>query len=167
MEPVDIVVGAVLAVASLRGLFLGLVREAFSLAALGCAYIAVTLFTWPVAEWLAGVTGGRVGPRAAPWLAGAGVGIAAVACVALLGRLLRRGVRAVGLGWLDRLGGAALGLAEGALVAGILLALASTVVGRDHPALADSRSLAALERLEGLASDADVRELDVAAPPRS
>jgi membrane protein required for colicin V production len=163
VAPVDIVVGAVLAIAVLRGLFLGLVREAFSIASLGVACIAVRLFHPQVAGWLGEVSDGRVGPAAAPWLGGLLVAVVSIAIVVFAGRLLRRGVRWAGLGWADRAGGAVLGAAEGALVAGILLVLAASVLGRAHPVLRASRSFAALEQLERATQGPRV---DVAAPPQ-
>jgi uncharacterized membrane protein required for colicin V production len=163
MPPVDLLALCVLAIAVLRGLFLGLIRESFSLAAIGAACIAVRWFADPAAVWLDAVTDGRVGPLAAPWIAGAGVAIAAAAAVAIAGRLLRSGARAVGLGMFDRAGGALLGAAEGALVVAVLLVLATTVLGREHPVFHGTRSLAALERVEDAAAGA--RDPNVAAPP--
>ena len=61
IQPLDIVAVAIIAAAMLRGLFIGLVREGFSLASLGGAYMAVQLFTPPAAAWLLLNTGGNVG----------------------------------------------------------------------------------------------------------
>jgi len=162
LESVDTLVAAILAIALLRGLFLGLIREAFSIAALGGACVSVRLFTAPSAAWLHEATRGAVSAGLAPWIAGAVVAIATVAGVASLGRLLQRGARAAGLGWADRAGGAALGTAEGALVAGLLLLVLVAVIGREHPFVAGTRSIAALERVEHLA---EAHPIDVAAPP--
>jgi membrane protein required for colicin V production len=163
VAPLDVVVGAILGIAALRGLFLGLVREAFSIASLGAACITVRLFHEPVAGWLGAVSEGRIGPAVAPWLAGVLLAVLTIAIVVFAGRLLRRGVRWAGLGFADRAGGALLGAAEGALVAGILLVLAASLLGRTHPVLTESRSFAALEQLE---QAAEARRVDVAAPPR-
>jgi membrane protein required for colicin V production len=165
IRSVDLVVAAILGIALLRGVFLGLIREAFSIGALGGAVVVVRLFTAPTAEWLVERTNGEVDPNAAPWIAGAALAIATVAGVAIIGRLLQRGARAAGLGWADRAGGAVLGSAEGLLVAGLLLVILSTVIGRDHPFVADSRSISALEELERLADERDLQPIDVAAPP--
>ena len=167
IRSIDVVVAAILGVAMLRGLFLGLIREAFSIGALAGAIVAVRLFAGPAAEWLVEATRGEVGPAAAPWIAGAVLAIATVAVVAVIGRLLRRGVRAAGLGWADRSGGALLGGAEGLLVAGLLLLILSAVLGREHAFVADSHSIAALERLERLVEERELRPIDVAAPPPS
>jgi uncharacterized membrane protein required for colicin V production len=149
----------------LRGFFLGLIREAFSLAAIAAAWIAVRWFAEPAAAWLQRASDGRVGELAAPWIAGAGVAIAAAVAVAMVGRVVRTGARAVGLGLLDRTGGALLGAAEGSLVIAVLLVLGTTLLGRDHPLFQDTRTLAAFERAESVAGG--VRSTDVAAPPRS
>jgi membrane protein required for colicin V production len=165
IRSVDLVVAAILAVALLRGLFLGLIRETFSIAALGGAIVVVRLFAAPAADWLLATTNGSVGPSAAPWIAGAALAIATVAGVAIVGRLLQRGARAAGLGWADRAGGAVLGSAEGLLVAGLLLVILSAAIGRDHPFVAGSRSITALEEVERLAAERELPQIDVAAPP--
>jgi membrane protein required for colicin V production len=164
--PVDIVVMAILGIAALRGLFRGLIREAFSIAALAGACLAVKLFATPLADWLETTTRGEIGGGAAPWLSGAILAVGTIAFVVIAGRFLRRGSRWAGLGWADRTGGAVLGAAEGGLVVVILLVMAAVVLGRDHPTLADSRSFAALERIEQLAKQPPQRTADVAAPPR-
>ena len=166
IRSVDVVVAAILGVALLRGLFLGLIREAFSLAALGGACIVVRIYHVPAADWLVDVSRGEIGPDAAPWLAGAALGACTIAAIAIAGRLVRKGVRAAGLGWADRAGGALLGAAEGALLAGVVLLVVGAALGRDHPFMAGSRSIAALDRLERLADERDVGRIDVAAPPR-
>ena len=164
MDPgaVDVVVGAILGIAALRGLFLGLVRETFSIASLGAACVAVELFRKPAGSWIAGLAGGAIGPGLAPWVGGAAVAVLSIAIVVLAGRTLRRGVRWAGLGWADRAGGLALGAAEGALVAGVLLLLAATLLGRGHPALETSQSFAALEQVGRAVRGG---EASVAAPP--
>jgi membrane protein required for colicin V production len=163
--PVDLLALCVLGVAVLRGLFLGLIREAFSLAAIGAAIVAVRWFAEPAAAELQALTDGRVGELAAPWIAGAGVAIAAAAAVAIAGRMLRTGARAVGLGMVDRAGGALLGAAEGMLVVAVLLVIATSVLGREHPVFRDTRTLAAFDRVEAAATGA--RSTAVAAPPPS
>ena len=50
--PIDYVVLAILGVALMRGLLRGLLRETFSIAALGAAVVVVRLFYGDVAEWL-------------------------------------------------------------------------------------------------------------------
>jgi len=164
IQPLDIVVAAIIAAATLRGFFVGFVKEGFSIAAVGGAYLAVQLFTWPAADWLQHVSNDDIGPGVAPWVAGACLGIGTATAIVILGRGLRRTLRVAGLSWADRAGGGFLGAAEGVLVAGILLALGSEILGRDHPAFADTVSLAAMEEFEQLAEESEI-DIDVASPP--
>jgi membrane protein required for colicin V production len=165
LPAVDVAVLAILAVAAFRGLVLGLVRETFSLGSIGVAYLAVVLYADRVASWIERDTEGQVGSLVAPWVAGGAIVAAAVAGSVLLGRLAKRAARLAGLGWIDRAGGAALGSAEGLLVVGILLSTAAAVLGREHPALARSRSYAALSQLQQVAGSGEWSLPDVAAPP--
>ena len=164
MSPVDALAFSVLAIALVRGLAIGMVREAFSVAALAGACIAVRFGTAPAAAWLLENALPGLGPLGAKILAGSVVGLTAAIAVGLLGRLVRRGVHAAGLGLPDRLAGAAIGAAEGALVVGVLLLAAITLLGREHPTLARSRTLVAFEQAERLARG-ESKLSDVAAPP--
>jgi len=67
----------------------------------------------------------------------------------------------------DRAGGALLGATEGVLVVAVLIMLVGDRIGRDHPAIADSQTLAALVQMELLAREAPPAEVDVASPPKS
>jgi membrane protein required for colicin V production len=166
-ESVDIVVGTIIGIACMRGFFLGLIREAFSLASLGAAYMAVRAFVGPVAEWVGEISEGRISEALEPWVAGALLVLVTIGVVTTIGRILRRGARAVGLGFVDRVGGGLLGATEGVLVVAVLVMLLGDRIGRDHPAIADSRTLAALEHMELLARETPPSDIDVASPPKS
>lgn len=159
---IDVVCLGIVSLAVLRGLAIGMIREAFSLAALAAAVVAVRLFSLPVAGWLLTNTELELGTLGARLAAGALVALGAVVTMLVAGRLLGRGARLMGLGAIDRLAGGALGAAEGALVAGVVLLALVTLLGDEHPSLAGSRSLAAFETLERLTRTADA---DVAAAP--
>ena len=160
---VDVVAGVILTLALLRGLWLGLIRESFSIASLGAAIGAVRWGREPLSLWLVARTDLEM--AWAPWLAGAALVVGAVASVVLLGRLLRRGVHAAGLGWADRAGGAVLGALEGALVVALLLVGASALLGDDHRLLAGARSAALFEEVRDYGADPGSPP-DVAAAPR-
>jgi len=166
LGPIDFVALAILAIAALRGTSLGLIREAFSIGALAAAVVAVRVWNEPFTHWVQNSTRGALPFDLAPWIAGGFLAIAVIAAVAIFGRVMRQGARAVGLGWFDRLGGAALGAAEGALAAGVLLFVIGSVLGRDHTLLQRSRSFALLVRAEQVVAAAPGLEPDVAAPPR-
>jgi membrane protein required for colicin V production len=163
LAPIDAAALAVLGIAALRGLALGLVREAFSLGSIAVAYVTVLLYSGRLAQWIERETNGEIGALVAPWLAGAAIVVVGIAATVILGRLGKRGVRLAGLGWIDRAGGVVLGSAEGLLVVGILLSIASAVLGREHPVFASSRSLVAFERFQNLATTGEWPLPDVAA----
>lgn len=166
IQALDIVVAGIIVAATLRGLFVGLIREGFSIAALGAAYLVVQMFTYPTADWLTHVSNGDIGGAVAPWVAGALLVIVTMTGVILLGRLLLRTLRVAGLNWADRAGGGVLGVAEGVVISGILLVLGAEVLGRDHPAFSDTVSLAAIEEIERISEETGI-DIDVATPPRT
>ena len=68
-----------------------------------------------------------------------GLMVALIAVVALIGRVLRRGARLVGLSWADRIGGAALGTVEGVVIAMVVVLGASWIVGIERFGLGQTR----------------------------
>jgi len=108
LTSLDGIVLAILIIAMARGVFIGLVREGFSIAALAAAVLAARYGTDFAGPWLHSLAPSRLNPEVAYWIAGSLIAIATVLVVALAGRILRKGVRFVGLGWADRVGGAAL-----------------------------------------------------------
>ena len=165
ISPVDVAALAILTVAVLRGLFIGLIREVFSLGALAAACIAVRLGAAPAADWMLLNLPWELSPLTARIVAGAVIAIAVIVSVATVGRILRRGVRWAGLGFADRLAGGVLGAAEGALVVVVLMLIGTTVMGRDHPAVAGSRTLAAFESAERLVQQTRPTLPRVPSPP--
>jgi membrane protein required for colicin V production len=162
---VDLATLAILTLAVLRGLFRGLIREVFSLGALAAACIAVVLGAAPAADWMLVNLPWELSSLTARVVAGAVIAIGVIAVVAAVGRLLRRGARWAGLGFADRLAGGVLGAAEGALVIVLLMLLGISLVGRDHPVLANSQTLAAFETAEHLAQQTGPALPPVASPP--
>lgn len=170
LAPVDYVVIAILLIAVMRGMGRGLLRETFSMGSLAAAVIAVNLYYVEVSQWLLKITEGSIGEMGAPWIAGLILSVGAIGATALAGRALRLGAKSVGLGWADRAGGAVLGTAEGLLLAGVIVGVVGYFVGRAHPLLAESQSLAYFEELERMAQSGELPDLDlplpqVAAPP--
>ncbi|MBM4381878.1 MAG: CvpA family protein [Deltaproteobacteria bacterium] len=162
---IDRVALGVVTLAMLRGLWIGLLREAFSLAALAAAFVAVRLWTDPTAAWLMGSApfGLELSQRQASIAGGLLVGLGAMLVVVAVGGFVRKRVHATSLGLLDRLLGGALGGAEGALLVGLALVGFTAFVGADHDVLAGSRSIELLAEARSLAGELP----DVAAPPPS
>jgi uncharacterized membrane protein required for colicin V production len=159
---IDLIVFGVLLIAVVRGLWIGLIREGLSLVAIGAATIVTRLAVGPTAARLTEWTGGEISGRTALWIAGVLLVIATILAVGMLSRLLRRGASFAGLGWADRLGGGALGAAEGAVVSAILVVLALWLVGDDHPVTQGARSVALVEQLQTMRDQGELP--DVAAP---
>lgn len=136
---IDVVALVVLGLAVLRGLWIGVVREAFSLAGLAAAVFAFRALRAPVAEEIAMRT--QWDPLVAAAAAGGVVVIAALVFVTAVGAIVRRIVRGAGLSFVDRLGGAVVGLAEGTLLVGLALFGATELFGPKDPLLHGSRAV--------------------------
>jgi len=146
----DGIVLAIMIVALARGCMIGVIREAFSLGSIAAACVAISYGTTPLAKWLTTISREQIPESISPWLAGALIAIATIAVVGTLGRILRRGARAVGLGFADRFAGALLGAAEGILVSLLVVIGASFALGRDHVWIADSYSLRAYDEIRAV-----------------
>jgi uncharacterized membrane protein required for colicin V production len=151
LPAVDAVAAVVLLLALLRGLWIGAVREGFSLAGLVAAVWLVRSFRVPVGGWLAAHAPFEMTELAARLVAALLLGAGALFSAALARRLVQRGVREAGLRLADRVAGGALGALEGAIVVGALVFGLALLLGREDPALAGTRSLAAFEWAEAAA----------------
>ncbi len=121
MNPLDWLITALLVYSAVRAAMNGFFREAFTLAGLLIGFPLACWYYHALAQALAGlITAPTIALLAAFFLILTAVTLTA----SLLGRVLRRGARTVGLGFADRLGGAIFGLLRGAGVAvALLLAL--------------------------------------------
>ena len=155
----------VLLIGIARGLFIGMIRETFSIAAFGSACILLRFGNEIAANWLMQLTNGGVG-TAAPWITGAVIMVGTVGLISFLGRLLKRGVEAVGLGIADRLGGGALGLVEGALLSTLIVIGTSVILGRDNDTIKNSQSVEAVDFMREYVMKNSDDLPDVAAPFR-
>jgi uncharacterized membrane protein required for colicin V production len=151
LRTLDAVAGAVLGLALLRGLWIGAVGELFSLAGLAAAGWVVRTWRLPAGAWLAAHSPIEMTELVARILAALGLGLGTLLSVALLRRLVRRGVRSAGLAFADRVGGALLGVVEGAIVVAALVFGGILLLGRDDEVLVGTRSLAAFEWAEAAA----------------
>jgi membrane protein required for colicin V production len=153
LATVDVIGAAVLGLATLRGFWIGGVREAFSVAGLAAAVWVARAWRVPAAAWLL-AHGPDMTEFTARTVAALVLGAVTLIAVTVVGRLAVRGVREAGLGFADRTLGALLGAFEGALVMAALVFGLAALLGRDDPALAGTRSLAAYEWMEQAAGQA-------------
>lgn len=147
---IDMIVLTVLFIAIVRGIWIGLIREGSSLAAIGIATIVTRLLVDSFSARLTELTGGEITGNTAMWIAGVLLVVATIVVLGFVARLLRRGAEAAGLGWADRLGGGALGAAEGAIVAAVLVTIALWLVGPDHVTTEGARSIELVEELQSM-----------------
>ncbi|MEE3327095.1 MAG: CvpA family protein [Myxococcota bacterium] len=164
LTSLDGIILAILIIAMARGVFIGLVRESFSIAALAAAVLAARYGTDFAGGWLHALVPNALSPQVAYWVAGSLIAIVTVLIVAVAGRILRKGVQFAGLGWADRTGGAALGAAEGLIISLLLVVGATWVLGKDDPAIEHSRSLEAYEVVRSYFSERGRELPDVATP---
>lgn len=164
MPPLDLVALVVVGLLAFRGLLRGAVREAFALAALAAAILAVRSFEPALTRALEPRLAAHLSPAVVRGLAIVLVAGAALVAVSVAGAFVRRGLHAVGLGLADRIGGAALGVAEGALAVAIALLLAGGLLGGDHPWLRESEAYGWLARARGESPDGALPP--VTSPPR-
>lgn len=166
MSGLDGFLATILALAIARGLWRGLVREAFSLAALGALAFVLWRFEAPIADWFRMLSADALPPIGARALAGVSLALGVFTAIAFLQRIVRRSLAAVGLGLFDRLAGGAAGALEGALVAWLVVAGARFALGADHALLAGTRALEIVSRVEATLPPAPASRAarDVAAP---
>jgi len=145
---IDMLVLTILAIAIGRGLWIGLIREGLSLVSIAMATVVTRLAAEPLAQQLTSWSGGDVAGKTAVWIAGVILVVVTILTVGATSRFLRRGAQFAGLGWADRLGGGALGAAEGAVVSAIVIVIALWLVGSSHPAVEGARSVALVEQLQ-------------------
>ncbi|MEP7208415.1 MAG: CvpA family protein [Casimicrobiaceae bacterium] len=121
MTMFDLVVVVILGLSVLIALVRGLVREVIALAAWIAALVVALLYSGDLATVFAGW---NMGSLLAQVLAFAALFLGVVIAGGLIAMTLSRAVRAVGLGWVDRLLGGAFGLARGMVIVlvGVLLA---------------------------------------------
>jgi len=159
---IDMIVGSVILLAVIRGIWIGMIREGLSLAAIAVATLVTRLFVHPLASSLTDLTGGDITGKTAVWIAGVLLVVATVLLLGFAARLLKRSAEYAGLGWADRVGGGALGAAEGAIVAAVIVLITLWLVGPDHAATDGARSVEVVEQLQAMREDGQLPA--VAAP---
>ncbi|VTU24834.1 MULTISPECIES: CvpA family protein [unclassified Variovorax] len=148
MAPLDWIAVALLVISMLLGLVRGLVFEVISLAGWVVAFLCAQWFAEDVARWL------PFGDPAATWRYAAGFVLVFVGVafgVGLVASLVRKLVTVIGLRPVDRLLGAAFGLARGAVALLALAVVVHLLVLSDSVWWRESRSAIVLDAaLQGL-----------------
>ena len=117
----DIIIGIILIIFAIGGLRNGIIREAFSLVAfIGGIYGAIKLCDM-VGQWLGKLI--NVSSDMMSVISFIVVFIALVLIINWLGNLIAGVVESISLGFIDKLGGIAFGIAKGFLLVGIIILL--------------------------------------------
>jgi len=128
MNWLDIVLLVAIALATVAGLGIGIIRAALVLVGLIFGVVLAGRFYIPFSNVLDAV----LQPNVAKVVAFIIILAAVIAAAVFLAIFLRRGAETIKLGWADRLGGAVFGLLMGALLCGCLLAIWVKFVGGDE-----------------------------------
>jgi membrane protein required for colicin V production len=135
MNAFDIVVGVILVYGLIRGLFRGLVKEAASVIGVLGGFLAAYSFYGVVAGYLSGLVSS---PAYRNLLAFLIIFCAVVVVVNVLAIIIKYLLKIVFLGWLDRLGGVALGFIKGALIVAVLFLALTAFLPKGTPLIRDS-----------------------------
>ncbi len=118
MNPLDWVIALVLVVSTVTAFMRGLILSVISLVGLLTGVLAAAFYAPRAAPYLLRWSGSAAFARVAAFVL---ILVAVCLLAALLGRMLRSACHAIGLGFFDRLGGAAFGFARGALLLAALI----------------------------------------------
>ena len=143
MNWLDIVILVAIAAAAFLGLRMGLIRAVLILAGIIVGVVLAGHFSGPLGERLSFIPSEGVAKGVAFAIILIGVLIIAV----VLARLLTWATKVVMLGWVNRLGGAVLGLLLGALFCGALLAMWVHFVGMAETIAESAIATILLDRL--------------------
>jgi membrane protein required for colicin V production len=148
MSTLDIIFLVIIGASVLYSLYRGLVREIFAFLAIILGFLGASYGYPRAAEWLKR----WVEQETVAQILGFSVLFLLVALgVSLLGRLLSKVVRKGGLGWADRMGGAAFGFLKAILLIAIILLVLTAFLPPKSKVLLDSKiSPAVLSIARGL-----------------
>jgi membrane protein required for colicin V production len=118
MNTLDIVFCVILGFLGLRGIFRGMVKEVASILGLLLGFVLANTYHAQLSPMLEDLLGG---PGMANLVAYLGIFLGVVAAVFLLASLIRKIMKMIMLGWVDSIGGGALGLFKGALLCSIIV----------------------------------------------
>lgn len=138
MNGMDWALLGVVSILVIVGLVKGLIRVVFAVLSVVLAIVLAGRFTAVGSELLAPLLENRALAAVAGFVL---VFVLVLVIMALFGRALLKAVHVLGLGWVDRLGGALLGLATALLLVGAAFLLID-LAGLDHHSLVRESTLA-------------------------
>ncbi len=136
MNGLDIFFVVVLGFFLFRGVFRGLILEVSSIAGLVAGFMASNRFFHDLQPVV-----GRIipSPEWSQIIAYLSIFITTMFVVAMLSLFLKKFMRMIMLGWLDRLGGGAMGFVKAGLISALTLLILTVFLPKDHDLIADSK----------------------------
>lgn len=157
MNILDIVFCIIIALLAIRGVFRGLVRETASILGLVLGFVLANSFYAELSPRLEELLG--CSPGLASLAAYLGIFLGVMAAIFLLASLVRKILKLIMLGWLDSLGGGALGAFKGALLCSIIVMALTTFLPSRAGILVNSRLLPYVNEFNDLLSDVLPQEM--------
>lgn len=136
MNQLDLAILAVVALGAIYGLLRGVLRMATSIVALAAGVYLASIYYSRIAEFAQQLF--ALGPTAAAALGYVVVFAAVFAVIAVVGEVFTRVLHIVRLGWIDRLCGAAAGVAVSGAVVGLFLMILTAILPVDAAILRHS-----------------------------
>ncbi|MBE1425995.1 membrane protein required for colicin V production [Desulfomicrobium macestii] len=156
MNTLDIVFCVILGFLGLRGIFRGLVKEIASILGLILGFVLANTYHAQLAAMFENFPGGPGMAKLAAYLA---IFLGVVAVVFLLASLIRKLLQMIMLGWVDSIGGGALGLFKGALLCSIIVMALTAFLPSKSPMLTESKIMPYVNTFNTMLSNALPKEM--------
>lgn len=156
MNTLDIVFCVILGFLGIRGIFRGLIKEIASILGLVLGFVLANSYHAEVSPLLEAQLGG---PGLANLAAYLGIFLGTVTVVFLIASLLRKILKLIMLGWLDSIGGGALGVFKGLLLCSIIVMALTAFLPAKAEILATSQIVPHINTFNTLLSNALPKEM--------
>ena len=135
MNVLDILIGVIVGFCLIRGIFRGLVKEITSIVGVFIGFYAAYTYYPVVAKWLSRLITNESYLNICSFLITFAI---LFFVVGFIGVLLKHLLKAVALGWADRILGAAFGFLKAVLIVSVLLVALTTFLPQKTPVIKDS-----------------------------
>ncbi|MDY0276025.1 MAG: CvpA family protein [Desulfomicrobium sp.] len=156
MQILDIVLCVIIGFLGIRGTFRGLVKEIASILGLLLGFVLANSYHAQLSPLLEEYLGG---PGLAHLVGYLGIFLGTVAAIFLLATLIRKILKLIRLGWLDSIGGGALGILKGLLLCSIVIMALTAFLPAKSEVLTRSQVVPHINTFNTLLSNALPKEM--------
>lgn len=156
MQILDIVLCVIIGFLGIRGTFRGLVKEIASILGLLLGFVLANSYHAQLSPLLEEYLGG---PGLAHLVGYLGIFLGTVAAIFLLATLIRKILKLIRLGWLDSIGGGALGILKGLLLCSIVIMALTAFLPAKSEILTRSQVVPHINTFNTLLSNALPKEM--------